>query len=81
MEQHISNLEGLSDPKFFKQGVLSMIGIWNRVAMRSQTNSASGDQIDAGNGVTHRRTLEDGTFEWVTRQSLVDLHSMMPWGQ
>ena len=66
---------------FKKTGRLAVIGMWNSTDQHAFKQVHSNYQIDAGNGVTHRRKLEDGTFMWTSSVELVDLYSMAPWGR
>ena len=67
--------------RFIKQGLLSMIGLWNCQTQHAFRVVRSTHQIDAGPGVRSRKQLEDGTFEWTACDDIVDCFSMAPWGR
>ncbi|NDD63714.1 MAG: AAA family ATPase [Acidobacteria bacterium] len=88
---HIETLDAIAEKLYFeserhmkafqKQGVLSMIGVWNSTSQHSWKQIRSRYEVDAGNGLKHRRRMEDGSFVWTTSEQIVDLYSMAPWGR
>jgi hypothetical protein len=65
---------------FQKQGILSMVGLWNQSQQYSYKTVRSDYQIDAA-GAKLRRQLDDGSFLWTCCGTIVDLYSMAPWGR
>jgi hypothetical protein len=65
---------------FQKQGILSMIGLWNISEQHAYRAVHSDYQIDAA-GAKLRRQLDDGSFVWTCCDTIVDLYSMAPWGR
>jgi len=66
---------------FKKQGILSMIGIWNSTSQHSWKQVRSKYEVDAGHGLKQRRRMDDGSFLWTTSNEIIDLYSMAPWGR
>ena len=67
--------------RFQKQGILSMIGLWNATSQHAWKQIRSNYQVDAGNGLSRRKQLDDGSYLWTTSEEIVDLYSMAPWGR
>jgi len=61
--EHMSFANEREMERFLKQGLLSMIGLWNCQTQHAFRVVRSTHQIDAGPGVRSRKQLEDGTFE------------------
>jgi hypothetical protein len=75
------NFAGEKELKAFqKQGVLSMIRLWNQCEQHAYKTVHSDYQVDAA-GAKLRRQLDDGSFVWTCCDTIVDLYSMAPWGR